>query len=324
MFLRQAAVIAGAFAALAMSTAISRADFPDRLIRLITPFPPGGPSEPVIRPLADELARALGQPVVVENIVGAGGTVGAGAAAAAPADGYTLLAAPSGPLVAAQVLYPDLSYDPSEAFAPVALLFTSPQLLSVHPSVPATTLAELVAHARDEAGTLNFASPGIGTLPHLLGEQLKALAGFEAMHVPYTGGGPAVAALLAGEVDFSFESATVILPQAAGGTLRLIAVADRERLAQAPEAATAAEQGLPELVGYFWTGIAAPAGTPPEVVETLNAAINAAMQSPEIARALPLIAATARLGTPSDFAAFLAEERARWIPLIEALELAER
>lgn len=316
----QQPLIALAFVAFGTMPAYPEGPFTDRPIRIVVPFSPGGPAEVVVRPLAELLSADLGQSLVVENVSGAGGTLGTALVVRANPDGLTLLAGTPGPTVTASAMYPELTYDPATDLVPVALLFSSPHLLSVHPSVPATTLGELVAFAQAQAGTLNFASPGIGTLPHLVGEQLKATAGFEATHVPYTGG-EAVLAIVSGDVQFSFESAPAILPHVDAGDLRLIATAGRERLPQAPDIATTAEQGFPEVLSSFWIGIFAPVGTPAEIVETLNTAFNAGMRSPEIERMLPRIAATARPGTPAEFEAFLAEERARWIPLIEALEL---
>jgi tripartite-type tricarboxylate transporter receptor subunit TctC len=298
------------------------AGYPDRPVKIIVPFPPGTPSEFVVRAVAEQLSTRFGKPVVIENRPGgAGGTVGAAAAAAAAPDGTTLLASPPGPLVTAGALYRHLGYDPATSFAPVALLFNSPQLLAVHPGMPAQSLADLVAHAKRNPGTLSFASPGYGTQPHLLGELLKAAAGINIVHVPYNGPARAITDLLAGQVQFYFETSPLVLPQAEAGKLRVIAVAGGTRLAHLPTVLTTAESGFPSLTGGFWSGIVAPAGTPSDIVRLLNTAINDAMKSEQVQQAVAKLGGRTPLGSAQDFESFIAEERRKWTAVIRAANL---
>jgi tripartite-type tricarboxylate transporter receptor subunit TctC len=320
MLTRRAFGIAMAAAGLGASRAGGAAEaYPTRTIKLIVPFPPGTPSEFFIRLIADRLSSRLGQAVVVENRPGgAGGTVGAAAVANAAPDGHTLLASSPGPLVTAASLYRNLSYDPSRSFAPVALLFSSPQLLTITPALPVTSVQELVVYAKSRPGKISIASPGFGTQPHLLAEMFKSAAEIDIIHVPYKGPAAAITDLLAGQVQIYFETAPVVLPHAEAGKLRILAVADQRRLSQLLGVPTTAEAGFPSLVGGFWSGIVAPAGTPAQIVDRLNIAINEIMRSPEAEVGLSKLGAGAMLGSPQAFAAFIASERQKWSAVIDA------
>jgi tripartite-type tricarboxylate transporter receptor subunit TctC len=312
--------VAGVILNLAASAAADEI-YPNRTIKLVVPFPPGGASEFAIRAIADRLSARFGQAVVIENRPGgAGGTVGAVAVAAAPPDGYTLLATPPGPLVTAAAMYKNLGYDPARSFAPVALLFNSPQLLIVHPQVPASSIAELVDHARRNPGRISFASPGHGTQPHLLGEMLKSTAKLDIVHVPYKGPAAAVTDALAGQVQMYFETAPMVLPHVEAGKLRLLAIAAETRMPQSPDVPTTVEGGYPTLIGGYWAGIVAPAGTPATIVDQLNAAINETMKSQQVEAALTKLGGQAKLGSPADFASFIAAERQRWWPVATAVK----
>ena len=271
MLTRRSLIAASALTGLAgLLPAYAAQPYPARAVKIVVPFPPGTPSEFVIRGLADRLSAKFKQPFIIENRPGgAGGTLGAAAVAAADPDGHTLLASPPGPLVTAAAIYKNLSYDPA-ALVPVALLFNSPQLLAVHPSVPAKSLQELVQHAKAHPRMLNFASPGYGTQPHLLGEVLKGKAEIDIVHVPYKSPAAALTDLLAGQVQIYFETAPLILPQAQAGKLRVLAIAGKSRLDHLPDVPTTREAGLPHLLGGFWSGLVAPAGTPSDIVETIN------------------------------------------------------
>ena len=295
--------------------------FPNRAIKIVVPFPPGTSSELVVRTIADRLTAKFGHPVVVENRPGgAGGTVGAAAVANAAPDGYTLLASPPGPLVTAAALYKGLSYDPS-SLVPVALLFESPQLLVVHPNVPAGTPQELAQYARTNPGKVSYASPGYATQPHLLGEMFKAQARIDIVHVPYKGPANAVTDLLAGQVQMYFETSPLVLPLVQSGRLKLLATAGVHRAPQLPDVPTMVESGFADLVGGFWAGIVAPAGTPPAVVATLNTAINSVMQSNDVQAALAKLGALSRLGSPEDFRAFVIAENRKWSEVIKSAGL---
>jgi tripartite-type tricarboxylate transporter receptor subunit TctC len=305
--------VAGVILNLAASAAADEI-YPNRTIKLVVPFPPGAASEFAIRAVADRLSTKFGQAVVIENRPGgAGGTVGAAAVANAAPDGYTLL-------VTAPVMYKNLGYDPARSFAPVALLFNSPQLLIVHPQLPATSIAELVDHARRNPGRISFASPGHGTQPHLLGEMLKSTAKLDIVHVPYKGPAAAVTDALAGQVQMYFETAPTVLPHIEAGKLRLLAIAAETRMLQLPDVPTTVEGGYPTLIGGYWAGIVAPAGTPATIVDHLNAAINETMKSREVEAALAKLGGQAKLGSAADFAAFIAAERQRWLPVAAAVK----
>ena len=315
MLTRRSLIAASALTGLGgLLPAYAARPYPARAVKIVVPFPPGTPSEFVIRGLADRLSAKFKQPFIIENRPGgAGGTLGAAAVAAADPDGHTLLASPPGPLVTAAAIYKNLSYDPA-ALVPVALLFNSPQLLAVHPSVPAKSLQELVQHAKAHPRMLNFASPGYGTQPHLLGEVLKGKAEIDIVHVPYKS--PAAALTVGGQVQIYFETAPLILPQAQAGKLRVLAIAGKSRLDHLPDVPTTREAGLPHLLGGFWSGLVAPAGTPSDIVETINSAANEAMRSQEVQSAMETLGASQQLGTPSEFGAFISAEIRRWTEIV--------
>jgi tripartite-type tricarboxylate transporter receptor subunit TctC len=303
--------------AMAQTAPFARGAYPERTIRLVVPFPPGTNSEIAARVVADRLAARFRQPVIVENRPGgAGGTVGAASVAQAEPDGYTLLVSPPGPLVTAGALYKNLSYDPGTAFAPVALLFNSPQLLAVSKALPATSMQDVVAHARRNPGKISFASPGYGTQPHLLGELLKLVAQIDIVHLPYRGPAAAITDLLAGQTQLYFESSPTILPLAQDGKLTVAAVAGEQRISALPDIPTTAESGFPTLVGGFWSGVLAPAGTPQPIIQQLNAAIGEVMQSAEMQSTLAKLSAQPRASTPDEFARFIAAERAKWTSVV--------
>ncbi|HET7765050.1 MAG TPA: tripartite tricarboxylate transporter substrate binding protein [Burkholderiales bacterium] len=307
--------------ALGLGTGVMAAGdyYPVRPVTLVIPFPPGTNTDLVARPLAERLTSSLGQPVIVDyRPGGAGGTVGAKAVAKAEPDGYTLLMSPPGPLVVAPVIYKDLGYDPVASFLPVATVFSVPQLLAVHPSIPVHTIEELVRYAKANPGKINFASPGYGTQPHLLGEMLRRSAGIDIVHVAYKGPAQAMTDLVAGQVQMYFETLSLYLPQVRSGRARVLAVADERRSPQLPDVPTTVESGFPTLQGTFWAGIVAPAGTPVPIVQKLNAGINAIVGSAEMQSVLDKISAKPKLGSPEAFAAFMTAEAHRWSDIVRA------
>jgi tripartite-type tricarboxylate transporter receptor subunit TctC len=296
--------------------------YPNKLIRIVAPFPPGGPTDGAARLIADRLSTLFGQTVVVENRPGgAGGTVGVKSAASADPDGYTILFTPPGPLVSAPAIFRNVGYDPVKAFAPVAAVFSSPQILVVNPSVPAKSMQELVAHAKANPGKVSYASPGFGTQPHLLGEMLKLMTGVDMVHVPYKGSAPVLTDLIAGQVQMYFDAASFLLPHVESGKLRVLAVADERRLPQLPDTPTTVEAGFGKLQASYWVGILVPAGTPAPIVDRLNAAINEVMTSKAMEETLTKLTARARPGTPADFAAFMAAESKKWSETINAANI---
>ena len=311
------AIVATIFGALA--PAAGAQTYPNRPVKIIMPFAPGGPTEFIIRLIADRLTGTLGQAFIIENRPGgAGGTVGARSVAVAEPDGYTLLFSSPGPLVTAAAVYRNLDYDPIKSFAPIAMVIYAPQMLVVHPSVPATSIPELIAYAKSNPGKIAFGSSGYGTQPHMLGEMLKLTAGVDIVHVPYRGAGQSVTDLLAGQVQMIFETTAILLPHVEGGRLRALAVATQARSPLLPGVPTTAESGYPKLIASFWSGLLAPAGTPPNIVQKLNAAINEILKSKEAQTGLARLNAEAKAGSPQDFAAFIAAETPRWAAIANA------
>jgi tripartite-type tricarboxylate transporter receptor subunit TctC len=285
--------------------------YPAKPVHLIVPFAAGGGNDNVARLLGKRLADGLGQPVVVDNRPGAGGVVGAELAAKSPADGYTLFLGGVGSHAINPNLIDKLPYDPIRDFAPVALLAQAPLVLVVHPSVPARSLAELVAYARKNPGKLNFASNGNGSSSQLAAVMFASMAGIEMVHVPYKGLSPALADLLSGQVQLMFSSVVAILPHIKAGKLRGLAVTGAKRLALLPEAPTIAESGFPGYEASSWYGILAPAGTPREIVTKLNAELARALEQPEVRASLLAEGAEPIGGSPEAFAAHIRAEKER-------------
>jgi tripartite-type tricarboxylate transporter receptor subunit TctC len=293
--------------------------YPTRQITIVIPFPAGGNLEIVARPLADRLSSSLGQPVIIENRPGgAGGAVGTRAVANAKPDGYTLLLTPLAPLVTAPAIYKNLGYDPSKDFVPIATLFSVPQMLVVHPALPVDSMEQLVSYAKANSGKVSYASPGFGTQPHLLGELFRQRTGANIVHVPYKGASPAVTDLLAGQVQMYFDTIAVFLPHIQAGKLRALAVADGNRNDLLPGVPTTAESGFPELQAAFWACVAAPAGTPEEIVGRLNQSINRVLQSPDIEATLAKYGAQQRSGSPEGLTSLWNRETEKWAKIINA------
>ncbi len=295
--------------------------YPARPIKIIVPTPAGGPVDVIGRLVANHLATANGQTVVVDNRPGAGNTIGSKEAAQAEPDGYTLLYSSASGLVLAPMLQKNAGYDPITSYDPIALVAQSSTILVVHPSVPAHTVAELVAHARANPGKVNFSSGGIGVLPHLIGEWFKSRAGIDIVHVPYRGGGPSINDLVGGQVQMTFEGVSVLRPLIESGKLRALAVTSAKRLPQLPDLPTMIESGFPDFVSVSWTGLLAPARTPREIVDRLNAQINAGVASPEFTAALARLGNEPLGGTPQDFANLIKADIAKWAPVVKALGL---
>ena len=290
--------------------------YPDRPIRLIVASPAGSPPDMMARLLTDRMAAALGQPLIVENKPGAGGTIGTKSVITAEPDGHTLLVGSTSNLLIAPLIYKNAGYD-AGTFAPVARISDSTEVLAVHPSVSANTVSELISLAKSRPGTLNYASAGIGTLPHLEGELLKARAGIEISHVPYRGGGQALTGLVAGEIQLLFSTLTQMLPYVREGRLRGLAVTSEARSALAPDIPTMLESGFDQFVTTSITFIVAPAGTPIALRRQVNNAVGAALAAAEVQQAFARIGAQARPSSPEQLGSFLAAEQQRWSRIIE-------
>jgi tripartite-type tricarboxylate transporter receptor subunit TctC len=291
--------------------------FPDRPVKLVVASPAGGPPDVLARLLSDKMAAHLGQPVIVENRPGAGGTIGARAVVAAEPDGYTLLMGSTSTLLIAPAVYKNAGYH-GETFAPVARVADSSEVLAVHPSVAANSVAELIALAKSRPGALNFGSAGIGTLPHLEGELLKARAQIDMNHVPYRGGGPALTGLLGGQVQVLFSTLTQMLPHIRDGRLRGLAVTSAVRSKLAPDLPTMVESGFDQFIVTSISAVVAPPGTPIDVRRRLNEAVRSALASQDVERSLSRMGGEVRPGSPEDLASFLAGEQQRWARIIEA------
>ena len=291
--------------------------FPDRPIKLVVPSPAGGPPDVMARLLSDKMAAILGQPVIVENRGGAGGTIGARSVLAAEPDGYTLLMGSTSTLLIAPSIYKNAGYH-AGSFAPVARVADSTEVLAVHPSVPASSVAELVAVAKSRPGALNFGSAGIGTLPHIEGELLKARAQIDMNHVPYRGGGLALTGLLGGHVQVLFSTLTQMLPNIRDGRVRGLAVTSVARSKLAPDIPTMVESGFDQFVVTSITAMVAPPGTPIDIRRRVNQAVAGALASEDVEQALSRTGGEARPGSLEELASFLAAEQQRWARIIEA------
>ena len=285
--------------------------YPSKPLRFILPFPPGGGTDLLGRLIAERLAASLGQPVVTENRGGAGGNVGAEAAARAAPDGYTIvLVAPS--LAISPTLYAKLNYDPVKDFAPIAMVASVPNVMITHPSVPAQTLREFIELAKSSPGKLNFGSGGSGTSNHLAGELFNLATRAKLVHVPYKGVNLAMNGVLAGEVQLVFIGVPVPAPHVKAGRLRALAVVTRERSPLLPEVPTAEEAGLPNFDITTWYAILAPAGTPRPIVLRLNGELGKMMQAADIRERLALMGTDPMTSTPEECAAYINQEIARW------------
>jgi len=285
--------------------------WPGRPIRFILPFPPGGGTDILGRVIAERLTANLGQPVVTENRGGAGGNVGAEAAAKSAPDGYTIvLVAPS--LAISTSLYSKLNYDAVRDFAPVSLVATVPNVMVTHPSVPANTLAEFIRVAKTRPGEMNFGSGGSGTSNHLAGELFNIVAGVRLVHVPYKGVNLAMNDVLSGEIHLVVIGVPAAAPHIKAGKLRALALVAPQRAAALPEVPTAAEAGLPNFEVTTWYGILAPAGTPKTIVTRLNAELVRIMHAPELKERLAAMATEPATSTPEEFADYIKREIAKW------------
>jgi tripartite-type tricarboxylate transporter receptor subunit TctC len=309
--------LTGAAAAATLGGPALADTYPSRLIKIIVPFPPGGPTDVFARIIADKLSKQLKQTVIVESKPGGGGgTIGAKFVANSTPDGYTLLFALTGTLSIAPAIYKNSGYDPLKNFAPVAKIATGAQVLVVNPSVPAKTLGELVAYAKAHPGKINCASPGYGTQPHLLAELFKSVTKTNILHVPYKGSAPAIVDLLSGQVQMLFDSPASLAGHVKAGKLRALAVTTEKRASALPDVPTVVEAGYPGLLATLWGGIVAPAGTPAPVVEMLNKAINADLRTDEMRGKLVRFAMEPDPLTPAEFKTFFAEEVKKWADIV--------
>jgi tripartite-type tricarboxylate transporter receptor subunit TctC len=307
-----------AFMLSAASLACGAQSFPSRPIRLICPFPPAGAVDIASRAIAAELSKTLGQTVTVENRPGAGGNLGGTEVARSAPDGYTLLMTTSGINAINPALYAKMPFDPIKDLAPVVALVSLSNVLAVHPSVKANSVAELIALAKAEPGRMTYASSGNGTSIHMSGEMFKRLANVDILHIPYKGSAPAMTDLLGGQVMMMFDNIPSALPHIKAGKLRALAVTGAKRDPLLPEVPTVAEAGVAGYESGVWFGLAAPAGTPRDVIAKLNEAAVKGSQSPEFVKRMTEQGYTVIAGTPEQMAQLNAAETARWGPIVKA------
>ncbi len=314
-------LIAGAFAAVSWPGAPSLAQsYPVKPVRYVVAFAAGDSPDIVARLVADRLTRMWGQQVVVENRVGAGGTIAAAAVANAPPDGYTLFHCNIASSAIAAALYPKLPYDPLRDFAMVSRIATTANALIVHPSLPAKSVAELIAYAKANPGKLSYGSPGVGTSPHLSMELFKSIAGINVVHIAYKGAMPALADVMGGQIPVMLANLPALLPHALSGKVRALAVTSAKRTAQLPAVPTMIESGVPGYVVTAWYGMCAPAGTPQPILEKLHADLITTLQAQDVQQRLSdLVIDVAPNNSRDEFTAFVRAEIGRWCEVIRTV-----
>jgi len=316
----QSAAVAALFAytAIFAGSLLAQTAYPAKAIRYVVPFPAGGPLDIVARAIAQELNKSWGQPVVIDNRPGAGGNIGADLVAKAPADGYTILMGAVSTHAINVTLYNKLPYDPIRDFAPVTLITSVPNVLVVHPSVPANNVKELIALAKSRPGQLNFASGSTGSAGHLAGELFNSMAGVRMTHIPYKGAAPAVVDLMAGHVSLMFDNMSSALPNIKATRVRALAVTTLKRSPLLPQLPTISDAGLRGFDIATWFGIFAPAGAPPDIVARLNSEIVRILHTPEMKERLALLGAEPIGNKPDEFAAFVKAEIPKYAKVIQA------
>jgi tripartite-type tricarboxylate transporter receptor subunit TctC len=293
-------------------------DYPNRPIKVVVPFPAGGPTDGMARIISERLGAVLGQSIVVENKGGgAGGSIGAKFVATSDPDGYTILMTPGGALTTGPAVHPNIGYDAPKAFVPVAQLIETPLVISVREDLPVKTMAELVAYAKANPGKLSWGTQGFGVAPHLLLELFKLETGTSIVHVPYRGTAPMLSAILGGEVQVVADPMTTSLPHIQSGKLRAIAIAGSERTPKLPDVPTTKEAGYPKIDSPFWLAVVAPAGTPQSIVDKLNTAFRESMKPAETRALLAKLGADIKIGTPAELGNMLARELALWSGVVK-------
>lgn len=315
---RRTLLIAGAFALSISNAAFAQNIYPNKPIKLIVGYAPGGSADIAARLAAQKLTMELKQPVIVENRPGAGGNIAGEMVARARPDGYTLLMAATAQIVINPSLYKKMTFDPAKDLAPITLMQNEYNLMVVTPSVPAKTLKEFIAYAKANPTAVTFASPGIGSPAHLAGELMNQLAGLKMLHVPYKGTAPAVSDLVAGHVTMAVDNMPALLPQVKAGALRALAVASEHRAPAAPDIPTAQEAGLPGFVVPAWKGLMAPAGTPRPIIDRLHAAMVNILAMPDVRKQMINLGAEPAGGTPEQVAEMIKAQTVQWAALVKS------
>ncbi len=302
----------------AMMHAPARADYPDRAVKIIVPFPAGQTTDVLARTMAQQLTESLGQAFFVDNRGGAGGIIGMEGAKRSDADGYTLVMASSGPLAINPGLYPSLPYDTKKDFTAVSMVVVVPQFLVTRADFPANNLKELIDYVKKHPGQLNYGSGGTGLTNHLTMEMLKRQAGLNIMHVPYRGAAAAISGLMAGDVDLMVESGPAIMPHVQKGTLKVFAVGSRNGSKALPDIPTMDKAGVPGFDAQTWAALLVPKGTPAPIVEKLNRAMQVALQKPAVQQQFAALGAEVMLSTPAETDKYIKDEIVRWGDIIKA------
>ena len=311
----------GVLAAFASGASAAAADFPDRAITMVVPFAAGGSTDVVARIVAQKMSEDLGQQVIVQNVAGAGGNLGAGNVARAEPDGYTILMGTVATHALNPLILKSTPYDPEKDFAPVSLLVVVPNVLVVNPELPAKTVQELIALLKAEPDKYSYASSGNGTPLHLSGELFKSMAGVSMQHIPYKGAGPALNEVIGNQVPIMFDNLPSSSSHIKAGTLRALAVTTAARAPSFPDVPTVAESGIPGYETYTWNALFAPAKTPNEVVMRLNASANKALKDPAVAERMKEFSATIVGSTPDELAAHVKAELAKWGPVVKGANI---
>ena len=307
----------GAVLAMIAAPGIHAADYPVKPIRFIAPNPPGGPTDILARLIGQKLSESLGQPVFVDNRAGAGGNIGTELAAKAPPDGYTLVTGNNATFGANVSLYKNLGFDPVKDFAPVSLVGTQPNILVVHPSLPVTSVKELIALAKARPGQLNYAGSGMGAVAHLSAELFKSMTRTNIVHISYKGAGPALIDMIAGQCQLMFATSFSVQPHIKANKLRALAVTTAKRARAWPDLPTIAEAGVPGFEATTWHGVLVPAGTPAAIVNQLNAEIIRMLQLPDVRERLGTLGAEIIGSTPKEFADHIQREIPKWAKVIK-------
>jgi tripartite-type tricarboxylate transporter receptor subunit TctC len=319
--MRRVLALAAAAAALALAATITAQaqgpdKYPSRPIRLLVPFPAGGPVDVMGRLIGQHLSTALGQQVIIDNRPGAGSTIAAKAAATADPDGYTLLVASAATLAIGPTLYPNAGYDPAKSFAPIGFVSSVPYVMITRPQAAQKTLPELIAFAKTNPGKLNFGIPN-GAPPHMLAAWFRNVTATDIVIVPYRGASVVITDLMGGQVDLGFETTSVTFQHVREGKVRGLGVATTQRLPEIPDVPTMIESGVSDFTASSWTGIVAPAGTPRPIIDRLNTEIVAALKSDSMRERFKQLGAIAEPGTPEDFAAFITKEVPKWVAMVK-------
>jgi len=308
-----------AFPGLVGALPVHAQNYPVRPVRMIVPFSPGGATDVPARIMAQRLSEAFGHQIVIDNRPGAGGVLGADAVAKAPPDGYTLLLTATTHVISAS-LYKKLPYDAIRDFAPVMLIGSGPNVLTVHPSLPAKNVRELISLAKARPGKIDYASSGNGSAQHLFGALFMSLADIRMMHIPYKGSAPATTDLIAGQVSVGFPGIALVLPHTTAGRLRALAVTSAERSKAMPDVPSIAEAGVPGYAATLWLGLLAPKGTPPEIVQKLYDEIAKVLRQPEVESAYLATGTDVTISNPEQFGRFVKAEYDKWAKVIKAVD----